>query len=84
MTTQLTTQQTGALQPATSQSVTTPVSLGSFLTPASQRSLHTTPVCLLKTAVAPVVNGRRRRNANILFDERAQRSFMSLQLTTEL
>ena len=75
---------TGTLQPATSQSVTTPVSLASFLTPTSQSNLHATPVCLLKTAVAPVANGRRRINANILFDEGAQRSFMSLQLATEL
>jgi len=64
-------QQFGVLQLATSQSVTTPVSLGSFLTPASQGNLHATPVCLLKTAVAPVVNGRTRMNANILYNEGA-------------
>ena len=41
-------------------------------------------MCLLKTAVAPVVNGRVRRNANILFDEGAQCLFISVQLATEL
>ena len=77
-------QQFGALQPATLQYVTTPVSLGLFLTPASQCSLHASPVCRLKTAVAPVANGHIRMNANILFDEGAQRSFISVRLATEL
>ena len=65
---QLTTQQSGTLQPATTQSVT-PVSLGLYFTLTSQRNSCTVPVCLLKTAVAPVISGRRRANANILFDE---------------
>ena len=75
------TQKSGALQPATTQSVTTSVSLGLYLTPTSQRNLHSIPVCLLKTAAFPVTSDRRRANANIFFDEA---SFISLQLATEL
>ena len=78
------TQQPPNQQPVTSQAAVTPVSLGSFLTPALHSNLHTTPVCLLKTAVAPVVNGHTRIHANILFDEGAQRTFISTQLAAKL
>ncbi|XP_065886666.1 uncharacterized protein [Dysidea avara] len=40
--------------------------------------------CLLKTAVAPVIAGSIKTQANILFDEGAQRSFISAELATEL
>ena len=73
---------TTQLQPATSVPFATPVS--SFVIPASHNTPKVSPICLLKTAVAPVVNGHMRMNANILFDEGAQRSFMSVQLATEL
>ena len=73
---------TTQLQPATSVPSATPVS--SFVIPASHNTPKVSPICLLKTAVAPVVNGHMRMNANILFDEGAQRSFMSVQLATEL
>ena len=59
----------------------TPVSLGSFLIPASH---HTTPICLLKTAIAPVISSDASMNANILFDEGAQRSFICSQLANKL
>ena len=39
---------------------------------------------LVEAAVAPVVNGHKGMNTNILFDEGAQRSFISVQLATEL
>ena len=78
------TQQPPNLQPVTSQAAVTPVSLGSFLTPALHSNLHAMPVCLLKTAVAPVVNGHTRIHANILFDEGAQRTFISTQLAAKL
>ena len=73
-------------QPVTAQAATTlvPVSLGSFLTPTLHSNLHATSVCLLKTAVAPVVNGHTRIHANILIDEGAQRTFISTQLAAEL
>ena len=73
---------TTQLQPAMSVPSATPVS--SFVIPASHNTPKVSPICLLKTAVAPVVNGHMRMNANILFDEGAQRSFMSVQLATEL
>ena len=73
---------TTQLQPATPVPSATPVS--SFVIPASHNTPKVSPICLLKTAIAPVVNGHMRMNANILFDEGAQRSFMSVQLATEL
>lgn len=42
------------------------------------------PACLLKTAVAPVCVNGRRADANILFDEGVQRSFMSSKLAQTL
>ena len=80
------TQQPPNHQPVTTQAAVTPVpvSLGSFLTPALHSNLHATSVCLLKIAVAPVVNGHTKIHANILFDEGAQRTFISTQLAAEL
>ena len=80
----LTAYATRVLQPATSLPGTTPVSVGSFLILDSHNTSNVSPMCLLKTAVAPVINGHTRMNANILFDEGAQRSFMPVQLATEL
>ena len=37
-------------------------------------------VCLLETAITPVISDGIRINANILFDERAQRSFICSEL----
>ena len=55
------------------------------LTPASHHSSpHNYTVCLLKTAVAPITAGKIRRQANILFDEGAQRSFISAEMAAEL
>ena len=42
------------------------------------------PTCLLKTAVAPIVAGNMKTHANILFDEGAQRSFISTEMANEL
>ena len=46
--------------------------------------LHSNTTCLLKTAVAPVIAGHIRRRANILFDEGAQRSFISAEMAARL
>ena len=40
--------------------------------------------CLLKTAVAPIIAGHTKTSANILFDEGAQRSFISREMVNEL
>jgi len=53
----------------------------SCLIPASQ---CTTPICLLKTAIAPVIGDDTQVNANILFDEGAQRSFICSHLAEKL
>jgi len=58
-------------------------------------SQHLTPVtpcttplsathCLLKTAVAPIIAGNNKTNANILFGEGAQCSFISSDMVEEL
>jgi len=39
--------------------------------------------CLLKTAVAPVIAGNVKTQANILFDKRAQRSFISAEMAMQ-
>ena len=57
---------------------------GGFLTPASCSEAPRNPTCLLKTAVAPIVAGNTRSQANILFDEGAQRSFISAEMANEL
>ena len=46
--------------------------------------LHSNTTYLLKTAVAPVIAGHIRRRANILFDEGAQRSFISAEMAARL
>ena len=56
---------------------------GGFLTPASCSAAPQNPTCLLKTAVAPIVAGNTRSQANILFDEGAQRSFISAEMASE-
>lgn len=43
-----------------------------------------TPICLLKTAVATVTAGDRHVRANILFDDGAQRSFVTQKLANSL
>ena len=55
------------------------------LTPAS-RSIppHINTACLLKTAIAPISAGDVKAQANILFDEGAQRSFISAEMAAEL
>ena len=75
----------------TSDKVTEKASSGSsadvtgLLTPASPcAALHTVTTCLLKTAVAPIIAGSNRTQANILFDEGAQRSFISIDMVKEL
>ena len=57
---------------------------GGFLTPASCSAAPQNPTCLLKTAVAPIVAGNTRSQANILFDEGAQQSFISAEMASEL
>ena len=56
-----------------------------LLTSTSGNSLpHSNTTCLLKTAVAPVIAGHTRKRANILFDEGAQRSFISAEMAAKL
>ena len=55
-----------------------------IIPPDSATKPANSPVCLLKTAVAPVCVNGRRADANILFDEGAQRSFMSSKLAQKL
>ena len=64
--------------------------------PVSQHEVDTNPpqlvttttstvtTCLLKTAVAPIIAGNNKTKANILFDEGAQRSFISIDMVKEL
>ena len=58
---------------------TTPLPVASLLTPTNNSS-----TCLLKTAIAPVINSSIKIRANILFDEGAQRSFICSQLADKL
>ena len=60
---------------------TTAATTVSLLIPASH---HTTPICLLKTAIAPIIGSGTSMNANILFDEGAQRLFICSQLANKL
>ena len=57
---------------------------GGFLTPASCAEAPQNPTCLLKTAVAPIIAGNMKTQANILFDDGAQRSFLSAEMASEL
>ncbi|XP_065902524.1 uncharacterized protein [Dysidea avara] len=55
-----------------------------IIPPGSTTKPVNSSVCLLKTAVASVCANGRRTDANILFDEGAQRSFMSNKLAKKL
>ena len=59
--------------------VTTTISLAN-----TQASVLCNSVCLLKTAVAKVVSDVGSATANVLFDEGAQRSFISKELANTL
>ena len=75
-------EQGGPLSNVPTVPVTTTVSmLTSTLNSHSHTHTHT---CLLKTAVAPIIAGSIKTQANILFDEGAQRSFISADLANEL
>ena len=57
----------------------------SMLTSTLNSHSHThTHTCLLKTAVASIIAGSIKTQANILFDEGAQRLFISADLANEL
>ena len=58
---------------------TRPLPTVSLLTPT-----HNSSTCLLKTAIAPVINNGIKINAKILFDEGAQRFFICSQLADRL
>ncbi|XP_065893821.1 uncharacterized protein [Dysidea avara] len=60
-----------------------PATTAGLLTSALNSHSHNY-TCLLKTAVTPVIAGSIKTQANILFDEGAQRSFISAELATEL
>ena len=47
-------------------------------------TLQLLTICLLKTALAPIVAGNRKTNANILFAEGAQLSFIFTNMVEEL
>ena len=63
---------------------TTPTTTAGLLTPASSCKAPKNTACLLKTAVAPVIADGVKTHANILFDEGAQRSFISAELANKL
>ena len=63
---------------------TTPTTTAGLLTPASCCKAPKNTACLLKTAVAPVIANGIKTHANILFDEGAQRSFISAELANKL
>jgi len=64
---------------------TSSADVAGLLTPASPcTTLQLATTCLLKTAVAPAVAGNRKTSANILFNEGAQRSFISTNMVEEL
>ena len=64
--------------------LTVPTTAG-LLTSTSESSYPQDSItCLLKTAVAPIIAGHIRKRANILFDEGAQRSFISAAMATKL
>ena len=54
------------------------------IVPASTHKPQALITCLLKTAIATVTAGNIKTSANILFDEGAQRSFITAQLAAEL
>jgi len=56
-----------------------------MLVPASHHEAPQNTTCLLKTAIAtPIIAGSIKAQANILFDEGAQRSFISADKASEL
>ena len=61
-----------------------PTTTAGLLTPTSCCEAPQSMTCLLKTAVAPVIAGNIKTQANILFDEGAQRSFISAEMASEL
>ena len=74
--------QTADTKPPTPNSSTDVTGL---LTPISPcKAPQTLSTCLLNTAVAPVIAGNIKTMANILFDEGAQRSFISTEMVEEL
>ena len=65
--------------PSSSKNVT------GLLTPASAcTTLQTVTTCLLKTAITPIIAGDHKTQVNILFDEGAQCSFISIDMVKEL
>ena len=62
---------------------TTPTS-ANLQSNTSNLGVSKTTTCLLKTAIATVSAGGRHTKANILFDEGAQRSFVSQKLSALL
>jgi len=83
---QTTVQPQSAVQSQTTES-TTPISTAmnaAIIPPEPASASHTNSMCLLKTAVAQVSVNGIQVEANILFDEGAQRSFMSTQLAKKL
>ena len=72
------------LETTTAATTTTTTVTAAIVPPEPATTVPTNSICLLKTAVAQVdVNGVRVE-ANVLFDEGAQRSFMSNQLAKKL
>jgi len=69
-------QPTQIAEPTTKQPTTT-------VTTASLSALHTSE-CLLKTAIANVSSGSTTTEGHILFNEDAQRSFITQSLADEL
>ena len=64
---------------------TTSTEVTGLLTPASPYATsQPVTTCLRKTAVAPIIVGHTKTIANILFDEGAQRSFVSSHTVKEL
>jgi len=62
----------------------TPTTTAGLLTPASCCKTPKSTACLLKTAVAPIIANGIKSQANILFNEGAQRSFLSAEMASEL
>ena len=72
------------LKPEDKTDKPTPTTTGNFITPASCYDAPKSTTCLLKTAVAPIIANGIKAQANILFDEGAQRSFICAELANEL
>ena len=72
------------LKPEGTSDSATPTTTAGLVTPASCCTASKNTACLLKTAVAPVIANGIKTHANILFDEGAQRSFISAELANEL